>query len=31
MLEIPVGTAKSRLFHARRALETALRAEEGDR
>jgi RNA polymerase sigma-70 factor (ECF subfamily) len=31
LLEIPVGTAKSRLFHARRALETALRAEEGDR
>jgi RNA polymerase sigma-70 factor (ECF subfamily) len=28
MLEIPVGTAKSRLFQARRALETALRAEE---
>jgi RNA polymerase sigma-70 factor (ECF subfamily) len=31
LLEIPVGTAKSRLFHARRTLETALRAEEGDR
>ena len=31
VLEIPVGTAKSRLFHARRALETALRAEEPDR
>jgi RNA polymerase sigma-70 factor (ECF subfamily) len=31
LFEIPVGTAKSRLFHARRALETALRAEEGDR
>ena len=31
LLEIPIGTAKSRLFHARRALETALRAEEGDR
>ena len=31
LLEIPVGTVKSRLFHARRALETALRAEEGDR
>jgi RNA polymerase sigma-70 factor (ECF subfamily) len=31
LLEIPVGTAKSRLFHARRALETALRSEEGDR
>lgn len=30
LLEIPVGTAKSRLFHARRALETALRAEEDD-
>jgi RNA polymerase sigma-70 factor (ECF subfamily) len=28
VLDIPVGTAKSRLFHARRALETALRAEE---
>jgi RNA polymerase sigma-70 factor (ECF subfamily) len=31
LLEIPVGTAKSRLFHARRTLETAHRAEEGDR
>jgi RNA polymerase sigma-70 factor, ECF subfamily len=31
LLGIPVGTAKSRLFHARRALETALRAEERDR
>jgi RNA polymerase sigma-70 factor, ECF subfamily len=31
LLEIPVGTAKSRLFNARRALESALRAEEGDR
>jgi len=31
MLKIPVGTAKSRLFHARRALESALRIEEGDR
>jgi RNA polymerase sigma-70 factor (ECF subfamily) len=31
LLEIPVGTAKSRLFHARRTLETALRSEEGDR
>jgi RNA polymerase sigma-70 factor, ECF subfamily len=31
VLEIPVGTAKSRLFNARRALESALRAEEGDR
>jgi RNA polymerase sigma-70 factor (ECF subfamily) len=31
LLEIPVGTAKSRLFHARRALETAIRNEEGDR
>jgi RNA polymerase sigma factor (sigma-70 family) len=27
ILEIPVGTAKSRLFAARRALEDALRAE----
>jgi RNA polymerase sigma-70 factor (ECF subfamily) len=31
ILEIPVGTAKSRLFHARAALETALRATETDR
>jgi RNA polymerase sigma-70 factor (ECF subfamily) len=31
VLDIPVGTAKSRLFHARRALETALRVEEADR
>jgi RNA polymerase sigma-70 factor (ECF subfamily) len=31
LLEIPVGTAKSRLFHARRALETALRIGAGDR
>jgi RNA polymerase sigma factor (sigma-70 family) len=30
-LEIPVGTAKSRLFTARRALETALRAEAANR
>jgi len=30
VLEIPLGTAKSRLFNARRALESALRAEEGD-
>jgi DNA-directed RNA polymerase specialized sigma24 family protein len=27
ILEIPVGTAKSRLFNARRSLEAALRAE----
>jgi RNA polymerase sigma-70 factor (ECF subfamily) len=31
VLRIPVGTAKSRLFNARRALEAALRAEEADR
>jgi RNA polymerase sigma-70 factor (ECF subfamily) len=31
ILEIPIGTAKSRLFHARRALGSALRAEETDR
>ena len=31
VLGIPIGTAKSRLFHARRALETALRAEDSDR
>jgi RNA polymerase sigma-70 factor (ECF subfamily) len=31
VLEIPLGTAKSRLFNARRALESALRAEEDDR
>jgi RNA polymerase sigma-70 factor (ECF subfamily) len=31
ILEIPVGTAKSRLFHARAALDTALRATETDR
>ncbi len=31
ILEIPVGTAKSRLFHARRALEVALRAEATER
>jgi RNA polymerase sigma-70 factor (ECF subfamily) len=31
ILQIPVGTAKSRLFAARRALETALRAEGADR
>ena len=30
-MEIPVGTAKSRLFTARRALETALRAEAANR
>jgi RNA polymerase sigma-70 factor (ECF subfamily) len=30
-LDIPVGTAKSRLFHARRALDAALRAIETDR
>lgn len=28
ILEIPVGTAKSRLFTARKALESALRSEE---
>jgi len=31
ILDIPVGTAKSRLFAARRALEVALRADETDR
>jgi RNA polymerase sigma-70 factor (ECF subfamily) len=31
VLGIPVGTAKSRLFHARRALEVALRADGADR
>jgi RNA polymerase sigma factor (sigma-70 family) len=31
ILEIPVGTAKSRLFAARRALEAALQADEIDR
>jgi RNA polymerase sigma-70 factor, ECF subfamily len=31
VLEIPLGTAKSRLFSARRALESALRTEEADR
>lgn len=31
ILEIPVGTAKSRLFHARRSLASALRAERADR
>jgi RNA polymerase sigma-70 factor, ECF subfamily len=31
ILEIPVGTAKSRLFHARQALEVALRVEAADR
>ena len=31
ILEIPVGTAKSRLFAARRALEAAIRAGETDR
>jgi RNA polymerase sigma-70 factor, ECF subfamily len=31
ILEIPVGTAKSRLFAARRALEAALRVDETDR
>ena len=31
ILDIPVGTAKSRLFAARRALEAALRADETDR
>jgi len=31
VLEIPLGTAKSRLFNARRALGSALRAEEGNR
>jgi RNA polymerase sigma-70 factor (ECF subfamily) len=30
ILDIPVGTAKSRLFAARRALEQALRADEAD-
>ena len=30
ILDIPVGTAKSRLFAARRALEVALRADEAD-
>jgi RNA polymerase sigma-70 factor, ECF subfamily len=29
-LEIPVGTAKSRLFHARGALAKAIEAEEAD-
>jgi RNA polymerase sigma-70 factor (ECF subfamily) len=31
ILDIPVGTVKSRLFAARRALEAALRADETDR
>jgi RNA polymerase sigma-70 factor (ECF subfamily) len=31
ILEVPLGTAKSRLFTARRALEAALRAEANDR
>ena len=31
LLEIPEGTAKSRLFHARRALVAALRDEDVDR
>jgi RNA polymerase sigma-70 factor, ECF subfamily len=31
ILDVPVGTAKSRLFTARRALEAALRAEADDR
>jgi len=31
ILEIPQGTAKSRLFNARRALEAALRDEDVDR
>lgn len=31
VLDIPLGTAKSRLFSARRALGSALRAEEGHR
>jgi RNA polymerase sigma-70 factor (ECF subfamily) len=31
ILDIPSGTAKSRLFAARRALEAALRADETDR
>jgi RNA polymerase sigma-70 factor, ECF subfamily len=31
VLGIPVGTAKSRLYHARRALEAALRADGADR
>ena len=31
ILEIPVGTTKSRLFKARRRLEAALRADEGVR
>jgi RNA polymerase sigma-70 factor (ECF subfamily) len=31
ILDIPVGTAKSRLFAARRALEAALRADGTDR
>jgi RNA polymerase sigma-70 factor (ECF subfamily) len=30
ILDIPVGTAKSRLFAARRALEAALRADGTD-
>jgi RNA polymerase sigma-70 factor (ECF subfamily) len=31
ILDIPIGTAKSRLFAARRALETTLRADGTDR
>jgi len=31
ILDIPIGTAKSRLFAARRELEAALRADETDR
>ena len=31
ILEIPVGTAKSRLFHARQKLEAALKAEAAER
>jgi RNA polymerase sigma-70 factor (ECF subfamily) len=31
ILDVPVGTAKSRLFAARRALEAALRVDEVDR
>jgi RNA polymerase sigma-70 factor (ECF subfamily) len=31
ILDIPVGTAKSRLFHARQALAAAIRDEEGER
>ena len=31
ILEVPVGTVKSRLFAARRALQSAIDAEAGDR